>query len=354
MADQLAAAVQAGNLVLFFGAGVSVDAGIPAWQSLLDHIATVDAGIGDELTELRRLDLRDQAAILHARLALKGKDLGQVIADHVKAARYSLAHSLLASLQVREAVTTNYDNLFEVAVRDRGDDSASLTVLPGKPVPAGESWLLKLHGSIDDHESIVATRDDYLGIATRRGALLGLVQAMLLTRQMLFVGYSLTDDDFHSIVNDVRMAAPPDHNLGIALTLFQNDFFEELWEGNIDVVSVSNANSDPTEEDISEASRRALIFLDYLAYASADLHNYLLRPEYGDIKRPHSEDVFRGDAEDDLASLLRRLIDGSDSTLARKAPGWQRVEMLLSEFGWSPPDSQRADPKSGQARTGQE
>src|SRR3712207_8779016 len=34
----------------------------------------------------------------------------------------------------------------------------------------------------------------------------GMVQALLITRHMLFVGFSLTDDNFHRIAYDVRSA----------------------------------------------------------------------------------------------------------------------------------------------------
>lgn len=39
---------------------------------------------------------------------------------------------------------------------------------------------------------------------TRRSALSGIVQSLLITRHMLFVGFSLRDDNFHRIVDEVR------------------------------------------------------------------------------------------------------------------------------------------------------
>ena len=50
----------------------------------------------------------------------------------------------------------------------------------------------------------VLTLQHYEQLAEQRGALLGLLQAMLLTCHGPFVGYSLSDDDFYSVMSDVR------------------------------------------------------------------------------------------------------------------------------------------------------
>jgi hypothetical protein len=39
-----------------------------------------------------------------------------------------------------------------------------------------------------------------------RSALFGIVQALLVTKHLLFVGYSLSDDDFHQLVDEIRIA----------------------------------------------------------------------------------------------------------------------------------------------------
>ncbi|WP_410908168.1 SIR2 family protein, partial [Priestia sp. SIMBA_032] len=69
--------------------------------------------------------------------------------------RYGLAPALLASLGSREAITLNYDELFETASDDAG--------VPRSVIPDGagehDDWLLKLHGSVTDPDSIVLTRD---------------------------------------------------------------------------------------------------------------------------------------------------------------------------------------------------
>ena len=69
-------------------------------------------------------------------------------------------------------------------------------------------WLLKLHGSVDRPEDIVITRQDYLRYDDRRSALAGILQALLATREMLFVGFSLKDENFDRVADSVRKALP--------------------------------------------------------------------------------------------------------------------------------------------------
>ena len=125
----------------------------------------------------------------------------EAIIEQVTTEQVSLMHQLLASWPVREAVTTNYDTCFEQAWIDAGREHV---VLPKVSAQGAEAWLLKLHGSIDDRSRIVLSREDYLRFEGEGVALAGMVQAMLLTRRMLFVGYSLSDDNFHRLVHQRR------------------------------------------------------------------------------------------------------------------------------------------------------
>jgi hypothetical protein len=320
IAEDLAQSVRDGELVLFFGAGVSTDAGVPGWQELLDRVAG-EIGLSGQLDQLRKHDLRDQAALLDRQLALKKKQrISDRVVEYTTKSRYALAHGLLASLRVREAVTTNFDRLYESAVQ------GGVSVLPNDSVDSSRPWLLKLHGSNEDAANIVLTREHYLEMAKRWSALLGLLQAMLLTRKMLFVGYSLSDEDFHLVINDVRLAAPGNKNLRVAITLFHDQLFEQLWEHDIKIAAVSTAEETKSETGKAEASRRVLVLLDLVAYLAADLNSFLLKPGYIDMLTPDEKDLAA--ALEQLAERVPAHGDGS---------GWRRVRSFLEDFGWSGP-----------------
>nr|MBA3717729.1 SIR2 family protein [Actinomycetota bacterium] len=84
----------------------------------------------------------DRARVLESRLGIDV--LRHRIVDRFSGlTRVSLAHALLASLPVRESVTTNYDDLFEQAAKSCG---RPVSVLPYESVRDADRWLLKLHG----------------------------------------------------------------------------------------------------------------------------------------------------------------------------------------------------------------
>ena len=308
-AVELAECARRSELVLFIGAGVSMGAGLRSWQGLLE--ALKDLAPNDTLNDPRfsELAVRDQANLI--RRHFESPNAYQAAFSSLLAgSRYSLAHGLLASLRTREAVTTNYDGLFEMAASTAG---RSCAVLPYEPVVQQDRWLLKLHGSVNHPGDLVLTRDDYLGLPARAGALFGVLQAMLLTRHMLFVGYSLTDDTFHKVMHEVRQARTGvPGKVGTALVLFDDPLLEELWGDDLDIVAMAPRPSTgrPTAGEISAAARRLDVFLDQIGLLAADVSSFLLDPTY---------ESMLDDEERQLASAVRQvavLAEAGDGPIA--------------------------------------
>jgi SIR2-like domain len=61
---------------------------------------------------------------------------------------------------------------------------------------------------------------------------------MLLMRHMMFVGYSLQDEDFQELIHEVRKARGDntDGTRGTVLTLFEDELEREIWAKDLDVV----------------------------------------------------------------------------------------------------------------------
>jgi hypothetical protein len=284
--DRLAARARNQELVLFMGAGASAGAGLHTWGQLLDELAA-RAGVGEQhRPALRELDFRDRAAVLERALASRAKDLRQETAEILGgASTYSLVQGLLASLPVNEAVTTNFDSLYEMAARTGG---RHLSVIPDEP-EVTPRWLLKLHGSVTAPERIVLTRSDFLQVPRQYGALLGLVQALLFTKHMLFVGYSLKDEDFHELLHEVRVAKQLPVSVagsapyGTVLMLEDAPMLEHLWAGELDVVAMVRAEEELGDEARQVAVHRLEVFLDHLAAASSSAAPYFLDDAYKEL-----------------------------------------------------------------------
>ncbi len=277
-AASLAQFARRSELVLFIGAGVSMGAGLSSWQGLLDALLSkVDVEVAD-VDRFRQLDVRDQGLLLRRHFSSPER-YHAVFEDVLATGRYSLGHGLLSSLRTREAVTTNYDDLYELASRTANRTCA---VLPYEPVLNQDRWLLKLHGSLERPDDMVLTRDDYLGLQARAGALFGVLQAMLMTRHMLFVGYSLTDDTFHRVMHEVRQARRGvPGKVGTALVLFDDPLLTELWGDDLEIISIApRPGGQPTEADIASAARGLDLFLDRVGLLAADVTSFLLDPTY--------------------------------------------------------------------------
>jgi SIR2-like protein len=342
LADQSAR----GRLVLFVGAGVSTGAGLPTWQGLLDGLADDATFDESEKAALSKLPAVDQARLIRDRLERsadrigRAKPLADSICTRVCADRYSLSHALLANLSVSEVVTTNYDTLFEQASRDAGHPVA---VLPYEPAVSQPRWLLKMHGCVTRPDDIVLTREDYLRYAERRGALAAIVQALLITRHMLFVGFSLNDDNFQRIVDEVRKvirggpgtASIEADPFGTALLLNPSKLLASLWRQDIDCVAVEPSNGPPSdtptvnvtgvrhEESYSAAANQLEILLDFVLFQAKNNVGHLLDSRYADLLN---------DDEKALGALLRDL-DRNASAAVKALPAWTLVADVLKAFG---------------------
>jgi hypothetical protein len=277
IADRLGREVKDHGIALFLGAGVSRAAGLPSWQDLLTALAPEELAATSEFKGL----VADHPPRAASRLkeVLRG-GFEEALRAELSTESYGLTHGLLASLRVGEVLTTNIDGLYELAaIRPLWPEE--LSVLPWERMPGRPPWLLKMHGDLKNAD-LVFTEEDYGTFEEHHGVLGAVLQALLITRHLVFVGYSLRDENFVDLANEVvrtlEASKAPHTRIGTVLSLAgaPADSARQR-EGGFEIVPVGGDGPEITRADC----RLLEIFLDRVAWrASEDKWSWILDDRY--------------------------------------------------------------------------
>ncbi|WP_349269886.1 hypothetical protein MPNTM1_00395 [Mycolicibacterium parafortuitum] len=314
-ADRLGRLAARRELSLFLGAGISMPVGLPGWWDLLDTLAEK----ADQAPPSRDSDpFRAARPIVEA----LGAEYHAAIQEALRTDQHGIGHALLASLGVTRVVTTNFDCCLEGALEIPA--SGDFRVLTRELAQGGSPWVLKVNGDVEYPQSIVLTDADLTRAPEERRALEGVIQGLLLTSHLLFVGFSLTDTNFLELAKAVsgvrsqaKTAGPAE--TGTALGLTSADC-ERAGYRDLHMLAM-----DP--ESPQTGARRMEIFLDRLLWTASvqsDLsHEYLLDRRYeSGLSEPDSA----------LRALLVEMVNAA-SPLARSSSGWRKVVECLADLG---------------------
>jgi hypothetical protein len=231
-------ALASSDCVLFLGAGFTKNAtsaggSAPVtWTELLTHLldeisprkasgrrtATATSIAG----QIKNGDLLWAAQALESEFAEAGRlaDFKSIIArtvDGPTSAHFQPGepHQALLSLDARTLITTNYDKVLE---RLFGDGYTYLTYKSdniAESIRTGRPVVLKLHGTTDDPQGLVLTRLNFSELRQVGSQALTVVEALALTRTVLFLGYGLDDPDLQLILENQMRASgsTPGHYL---------------------------------------------------------------------------------------------------------------------------------------------
>lgn len=194
-----------GSAAVFVGAGLSIRAGYPSWRGLLAEVA-FELGLDIEAEH----DLAAVAQYSLNRSARNRGKLAQLIAENFRYKHDAPEpFRILARLPIRHFWTTNYDNLLEVAFRlERRDlDSKSRNDDVGMERPGAHAVLYKMHGTVEHPTEVVIAKDDYELYRRVRPNFLHALTGHLITKQMLFLGFSFTDPNLALLFGAIREAS---------------------------------------------------------------------------------------------------------------------------------------------------
>ncbi|MFO0552735.1 MAG: SIR2 family protein [Polyangiaceae bacterium] len=199
---RLVGALQRGECVLFAGSGLSTRTGLPSWNELITELA-------DRLGVPESKRRGDLDYLLDLAQWYRNEVPSPTIEELVRArftaaasgAHPTLAQYLLGGLPARYFVTTNYDDLLEVALRGlrRHPQHVVLDSDVARTGAPDACYVVKFHGCAAQGGPIVLSRDDYDDFFRGRPALALLLEGLLLNQSFFFVGYGLRDPDFRQI-----------------------------------------------------------------------------------------------------------------------------------------------------------
>lgn len=194
MSEALIEAMRCKNVILFVGAGVSQNLGLPSYGQLIEQLA-IDLGFDSDVFATHG-DFLALAEFYH----LKKGSIGSLRSKwdrewhEGRDVKSSAVHELIVALDVPIIYTTNYDSWIERAFECHGKRYHKVVgVRDFVNIPQGATQIVKFHGDFSDDSSIVLTETSYFNRLNFESPLDIKLRSDLLGRSVLFIGYSLQD-----------------------------------------------------------------------------------------------------------------------------------------------------------------
>lgn len=237
MPTRLVEACIGGDVVVFAGAGVSTESdSVLPWTLYSEVAAEVQAEPDASFPAV--MSAFEAANARPALLQTIKKRFDYIDAFRgLRNAATGFHQELSTLFYVEQIVTTNWDTYFETecgATPIVTPEDYAFWGLPGRKV-------FKLHGSMNNLGSIIATEEDYERCyqALREGVIGSTLKHMLATKTIVFVGYSFRDEDFARIYQLIREQLGDMTPRPFIVTLDQD--FEEAMYPDATVITTDGA-----------------------------------------------------------------------------------------------------------------
>ena len=223
----LAEELEKGKLVVFVGAGVSKNSGLPDWKELIKDYAEY-RGI-KEFTSKEYLTIPEEVFERYGSLKY------YEIAEKRFSGKYvpNSIHRILKKMNLTYIITTNYDTLIE-------DEINNLQVVSKDedlPYTSSNRMLIKMHGDFKN-KNIVLKKSDYDNYEKKFPLISTLIKGLFTTNTILFIGYSYNDVNVQQIMNWIKEILKEETRKAFLVEFTEEEDKEEENDRHINRISL--------------------------------------------------------------------------------------------------------------------
>ena len=216
-------ATENNKLAVFIGSAVSFDSKLPSWGELIDLMKTsLESPRTDDY-----LKIAEHYYLQYGRNTYYNKINDFFPSD----SQPNDLHKLILDLKPQHVITTNWDNLLEKSISNRGD--LYFTVATDHELAASPSsqLLIKMHGDLS-HRNIIFKESDYLAYTDKFPLIENFIKSLFSTHVVIFIGYSISDYNLNQILSWIRhrtQDAPPSFTMLTEnkITLSESNYLRE-------------------------------------------------------------------------------------------------------------------------------
>ena len=195
------------EVVLFVGAGFSINAGYPSGEKLCKRIF-------DDLSDTEKTEINEKLQLPELTeefVQIRGNSRNSLITIlkeiYGKSAISLSDHEKVKSIpHFSNIITTNYDTLFETVYKEScnvifKDDHCTY-------IDKSKANIFKIHGDLSDPNSVIITKSDYTHFfdSQKQTIFWNKIKDIIATYNVLFIGYSFEDNNIISIVEKIKVS----------------------------------------------------------------------------------------------------------------------------------------------------
>lgn len=194
--------LNANNVGIFAGAGMSKGAGYVDWPGLLSDIAE-ELGLRidkeHDLISLAQYHVNEKQS--------KAKINKKILEEFTDELDVTETHRILARLPIETYWTTNYDKLIEQALKNqfkivdiKHQDKQLLNTKPKR-----DAVIYKMHGDVDHPADAIITKEQYESYHQDHTPFISALTGDLTTKTFLFIGFSFTDPNLDYVLSRLNI-----------------------------------------------------------------------------------------------------------------------------------------------------